>query len=121
MHMNPDFRTRLRDRAGGEGERFELLPAGSYWMSIQRPEGGLLEHLSVQALEDCDRWKVTILGADGSAATPSTHPRIFQDRLWRRYWIDSLQAPTVPTEVVQTLYDFLVLGPERYEEMTTIR
>ena len=121
MDINPDFRTRLRERAGDERERFDLLRAGGYWMSVQLPEGSLLDLRSIRALEDCDRWKVAILAVDGAAATPSTHPRIFQHTLWRRYWIDSLQAPSVPTEVVQTLYDFLVLGPERYEEMTTRR
>ena len=121
MYINPDFRTRLRQRAGSYVERFDLLRAGGYWMSIQLPEERLLDLRSIRGLEDCDRWRVAILGADGIAATPSTHPRIFQNTLWRRYWIDSLQAPSVPTEVVQTLYDFLVLGADRYEKMTRMQ
>lgn len=35
MHINTDFRTRLRESPGSEGGRFELLPAGEYRMSIQ--------------------------------------------------------------------------------------
>ena len=118
MDINPDFRTRLRQRSDDESERFELVLAGAYWMSIQ-PDSRFMDVSSTRALEDCDRWKVAICTTDGTAATPRTHPRIFQDRLWRPYWIETRQAPSLPTEVVQTLYDFLVLGAERYEEMTS--
>ena len=120
MDINPDFRTRLRERPGSDSEQFELLSAGGYWMSIQRPEVWLLNVSSTRALEGCDRWKVAIYASDGTAATPRTHPRIFQERLRRQYGIESQQAPSVPTEVLQTLYDFLVLGAERYEEMTSM-
>lgn len=119
MDINPDFRTRLRERSDDESERFERLLAGEYWMSIQR-DSCYMHLSSTPALEDCDRWKVDIFAADGTAATPRTHPRIFQGRLWRPYWIESRQAPSLPTEVVQTIYDFLVLGAERYEEMISI-
>ena len=119
MDINPDFRTRLRQRSDDESERFELVLAGAYWMSIQ-PDSRFMDVSSTRALEDCDRWKVAICTTDGTAATPRTHPRIFQDSLWRPYWIESRQASSLPTEVVQTLYDFLVLGAERYEEMTSI-
>jgi hypothetical protein len=118
MDINPDFRTRLRERSNAESERFELLLAGAYWMSIQ-PDSWFMRLSSTRALEDCDRWKVAIHASDGTTATPRTDPRIFRDGLWGQYWIESQQAPSVPTEVVQTLYDFLVLGAERYEEMTS--
>ena len=121
MHINPDFRTRLRECPGREGERFELLPAGDYQMSIQPPDGPTLDRSPAPALEDREYWKLAIYARDGTAATPSTHPRIFRDRLWRQYWIDRSWVPHVPTEVVQTLYDFLVLGPPRYEQVTTMR
>ena len=121
MNINPDFRTRLRDRPDGENETFELLRAGAHWISIQPPEAWLMNVTSSRALEDCERWRVAVFQADGTASTPSTHPRIFRDTLWRRYWSDTPEAPCMPTAVVQTLYDFLVLGPERYEEMTTKR
>ena len=120
MDINPDFRTRLRERPGGGRERFELLQAGDYRMSIQLPELWFSVPSSFAALEDSDCWDVAIYTADGTTATPSTHPLIFQDALWRRYWVGGLQALGVPTEVVQTLYDFLVLGSERYRQMTTM-
>lgn len=118
MDINPDFRTRLRERSGDDTERFQLLPAGDCRMSIQFPKAWLPDLPSTNAPEDCDCWNVAVYTADGTPATPSTHPRIFHDGLWRRYWIDGSGAPSMPTEVVQTLFDFLVLGPERYDEMT---
>jgi hypothetical protein len=119
MDINLDFRTRLRERSDDEGERFELLLAGGYWMSIQ-PDSRFADLSSTHAIEDWDRWRVTIYGRDGTAATPRADPQIFQDRLWRQYWIPNQQGPSVPTEVVQTLYDFLVLGAERYDEVTSV-
>src|SRR5690606_20017224 len=65
MDINPDFRTRLRERPGSDSEQFELLSAGGYWMSIQRPEVWLLNVSSTRALEGCDRWKVAIYASDG--------------------------------------------------------
>ena len=119
MDINPDFRTRLRQRSDDESERFELVLAGAYWMSIQ-PDSRFIDLSSTQALEDCDRWTVAIYASDGTIATARTDPPIFKDGLWRQYWIESQQAPGVPTEIVQTLYDFLVLGAERYEDATSI-
>jgi hypothetical protein len=123
MDINPDFRTQLEESASGDGAgELKLLRAGSYRMSIQFPGGPYpSKH---HALEDYDRWDVAVFTMDGTPATPRTHPQL-QHVLWRRYWSDGLRgcetATAVPTEVVQTFYDFLVLGPERYQEMTAMR
>lgn len=116
MEINRDFRLLLHQRRADEGARFEHLPAGDFRLSIQFPEGWLPNRSATPALEDADYWEVVLYAADGTEATPSTHPRVFRDELWRRYWIRGPRAARVPTEVVQTFFDYLVLGPERYEE-----
>ena len=121
MEITPDFRTMLRERTDEEGGRFEQLTAGDFRVSIQSPDAWLLDRLSTRAPEDCDYWEVTLHGTDGALATPSTHPRLFRDELWRRYWSDGPQASRMPTEVVQTFFDFLVLGPEPYGEAISRR
>ena len=85
MHIHPDFRRRLRESPGNEGGRFEILPAGDYHMSIQLPDSWSLDLSPTPAPEDRVYWKVSIFAADGCVVTPSTHPRIFRDSLWRRY------------------------------------
>ena len=62
-----------------------------------------------------------MFAADGAWVTPQTHPDVFADPTWGQYWVSSKTGGTasgqyVPTEVVQTLYDFLVLGPGLYAE-----
>ena len=121
MDITPDFRTMLRERTDEEGGRFEQLTAGDFLVSIQFPDAWLLDRLPTRAPEDCDYWEVTLHGAGGALATPSTHPRLFRDELWRRDWSHGPQASRMPTEVVQTFFDFLVLGPDRYEEAISKR
>jgi hypothetical protein len=60
----------------------------------------------------------------GAWVTPETHPEVFMDMVWSQYWVPSDTGDTatgqyVPTEVVQTLYDFLVLGPDAYHEVSS--
>lgn len=124
MEVTPDFRTQL-DEVRQEGTRriFRPLTAGRYRLSIQASEQHLSHPRSLIPLEDYDRWEVTVYAADGSWVTPRTHPRLFQDPLWSRYWIedtpgDATIGQFVPTEIVQTFYDLLVLGSTLYEEAT---
>lgn len=54
--------------------------------------------------------------------TPRTHPEVFADSTWSQYWVpsdtgDTASGQYVLTEVVQTFYDFLVLGSELYDEL----
>ncbi|MEX2374813.1 MAG: hypothetical protein WD942_04395 [Dehalococcoidia bacterium] len=122
MDVNPDFRSRLEESfTGANGHAFKSMPAGSYRISIQIPCGRRPRLPPDRALEDYDRWELAVYTDDGKPATPSTHPHMFQDGLWGQYWTDNSIAPSVPTEVVQTFFDFLVLGPERYQQMTSSR
>ena len=120
MNTNPDFRTRLQEIYRDSTRRtFRPIRAGPYWLSLQ-PSGGFLPHpTQTIAVEDYDRWEVTVHKADGACVTPLTHPQLFHDELWRRYWLLHRSerlwvGQQIPTEVVQTLYDFLVLGPDHY-------
>lgn len=124
MKVNPDFRTQL-DEVRHEGSRrtFRPLTAGPYRLSIQASEEHLSHPRGLVPLEDYDQWEVTVYAADGSWVTPRTHPKLFRDQLWSRYWVedtpgDATIGQFLPTEVVQTFYDFLVLGPALYEEAT---
>lgn len=124
MDINPDFRTELEeiDRDGSR-RTFRPLPADRYRLSIQASGGHHSEPKRIIPVEDYDRWEVTVYAADRSWVTPRTHPQLFQGRPWSRYWIedtpgDATIGQYVPTEVVQTFYDFLVLGPDLYKEVS---
>lgn len=116
------FRTQIEEVSReGEQRTFRPLPAGAYRLSIQASGAHLSYPQSVVPVEDYDRWEVTVYGADRSWVTPHTHPQLFGDQIWSRYWAadtpgDATIGQYVPTEVVQTFYDFLLLGPERYAE-----
>jgi hypothetical protein len=127
IYINPDFRLRLEEvRRRDDWRLFRWIPAGPYWLSIQASgKHHCAPREILRAVEDYDRWEVDVLQEDGSWVTPRTHPYVFVDPMWARYW--AYWAPSVatvpatgrnvPTEVVQTFYDFLVLGPELYREM----
>ena len=124
MDINPDFRSRLREvRREGAQRTFRPLSAGLYRLSIQASGGHLSEPDGIVPVEDYDRWEVTVYGTDRSWVTPRTHPQLFEGRPWHHYWVedtpgDATIGQYVPTEVVQTFYDFLVLGPDRYDEVS---
>lgn len=137
MYINPDFRLRLEEvRRKGEWRLFRRIPAGPYWLSIQasgRHHCAPREILRAvedydrwEAVEDYDRWEVEVLTADGSWVTPRTNPEVFADPVWRPYWVYWAPRETrvpatgryVPTGVVQAFYDYLVLGPELYREVS---
>lgn len=124
MLINPDFRT-LLEKVGDDarGRRFQPLTARGFELSIH-PSG--IADLGIGfAPEDCERWDVALRAPDRTHATPETHPPLFPESAWRQYWErlppGDVAASNVPTEVVQTLLDFLVLGPDLYQEMTSRR
>lgn len=128
MYINQDFRTQLEEvRRRGAWRLFRRIRAGPYWLSIQASgKHRCVPREILRAAEDYDRWEVEVFTADGSWVTPDTHPEVFADPLWRQYWVDwipsEIRVPAtglyVPTDVVQTFYDFLVLGSELYREVT---
>ena len=124
MQINPDFRSRLREvRREGPRRIFRQVPAGAHRLSIQASGEHHCAPQRILPPEDYDRWEVAVFAADGSWITPQTHPEVFADAPWSQYWVPSDTGETatgqyVPTEVVQTLYDFLVLGPDAYREMS---
>jgi hypothetical protein len=123
MDINPDFRTQLEEVRREDARRtFRPLAAGPYRLSIQASGVHHSYPRSLVPVEDYDRWEVTVYAADGSWVTPRTHPELFQDEIWSRYWVedapgDATIGQYVPTEIVQTFYDFLLLGPEAYRQM----
>lgn len=127
MDVNPDFRIQLEEvRRDGTRRIFRPLPAGSYRLSIQASVAHHSYPRSLVPVEDYDRWEVTVYAADGSWVTPRTHPHLFGDQLWSRYWVedapgDATIGQSVPTDIVQTFYDYLVLGPESYRQMISPR
>lgn len=124
MDINPDFRTQLQEtRREGSRRIFRRISAGAYRLSIQASGEHYSEPQDICPAEDYDRWEVAVFAADGAWVTPQTHPEVFTDPTWEQYWVPSDTGETaggqyVPTEVVQALYDFLVLGPELYGEMS---
>jgi hypothetical protein len=125
MDIIPDFRTRLQEsRREGQRRTFRRIVAGSYRLSVQASGEHHCEPRRIVPAEDYERWEVAVFTADGAWATPETHPEVFLDTLWTQYWVPSDTGDTatgqyVPTEVVQTLYDFLVLGPDAYHEVSS--
>lgn len=125
--INPDFRTQLEEiRRHGDWRLFRWIPAGAYRLSIQASGAhSCVPREILRAVEDYDCWDVELFTADARWVTPRTHPEVFADPLWSRYWVywiplDMRMPATglyVPTDVVQTFYDFLVLGPETYREV----
>jgi hypothetical protein len=121
MQINPDFRACLQEvRREGKRRIFRRVPAGAYRISIQASGEHHCAPQRLVAVEDYDRWEVALFAADGSWVTPQTHPELFSSSPWVQYWVPSNTGETasgqyVPTEVVQTFFDFLVLGPARYE------
>lgn len=126
IYINPDFRLRLEElRRKDEWRLFRRVPAGPYWLSIQASGKHYCAPRAIlRAVEDYDRWEVDVLTPDDLWVTPRTHRQVFADPVWRPYW--SYWGPSerrvpatgryVPTEVVQTFYDFLALGPELYRD-----
>jgi hypothetical protein len=125
MDINPDFRTRLEEvRREGQRRIFRRVPAGPYRLSIQASGEHHSQPRQIVPIEDYDRWEVVVFTAGGAWVIPRTHPEVFADPAWSQYWVpsdtgDTASGQYVPTEVVQSFYDFLVLGPELYEEMST--
>lgn len=124
MTINPGFRTQLQEaRRRGSRHIFHRIPAGPYRLSIQASGEHYSDPQDISPAEDYDRWEVAVFAADGAWVTPRTHPEVFTGPLWEQYWVPSDMGETasgqyVPTEVVQTFYDFLGLGPELYGGMS---
>jgi hypothetical protein len=122
MEITPDFRTRLEEVRRESSRRvFRRIPAGPYRLSIQASGEHHCAPRKIVPGEDYDRWEVAVFSADGAWVTPQTHPEVFADRTWSQYWVpsetgDSASGQYVPTEVVQTFYDFLTLGPDLYRQ-----
>jgi hypothetical protein len=125
MGINPDFRTRLQEaRREGQRRSFRRIAAGPYRLSIQASGEHHCEPRKITPVEDYERWEVAVFTADGAWVTPETHPEVFAGTVWTQHWVPSETGDTatgqyVPTEVVQTFYDFLVLGPDVYPELST--
>lgn len=125
MEITPDFRTRLQEvRREGQRRMFRRVTAGPFQLSIQASGEHHCAPRAIVPVEDYERWEVAVFTADGAWVTPHTHPQIFADPTWSQYWVPSDTGETasgqrVPTEVVQTFYDFLRLGQSRYEERIT--
>lgn len=66
-----------RERRTGDWRTFRHLPAGDYMLSIQASgEHYCTPQEILRAVEDYDRWEVTILTPAGSRVTPKTHPEL---------------------------------------------
>lgn len=123
MKITPDFRTQLREsRRDGVQRTFRRISAGSLQLSIQASGEHHCQPRRIGPVEDYDRWEVAVFAPGGAWVTPRTHPEVFADATWGQYWVPSDTGDTatgqyVPTEVVQTFYDFLVVGPDVYREV----
>lgn len=117
--LSEDFRRRLVTRSVTSGARlFAPLEIGDFVISIQASPAHASRPRANCPPEDVEAWEVAIFQA-AAWVGPGSHPELFLEPEWERYWRAEREGKPagteVPTEVVQVLVDILHHGRDYYD------